>query len=103
LRIWGDVNPSAAWKAVDVPVLVAYGTSDLVATIADQSHLAAIISAFHPGHAAVEPIAGMDHALNKATTMDVSFNRHATGEFEPTILAAIVRWIDRGDPGSKLV
>jgi len=95
MQQWADVNPAAAWKAVDVPVLVAYGTSDFVATIADQSYLAAMINAFHPGHASVEPIAGMDHTLNKAATMDVSFNRQATGEFEPTILAAIVRWIDR--------
>ena len=92
---WADVNPAAAWKAVDVPVLVAYGTSDFVSTVADQPYLAATIDAFHPGRASAEAIAGMDHTLNKAATMEESFNRKGVGEFEPAIVAAVARWLDR--------
>ena len=92
---WADVSPAAAWKAVNEPVLVVYGTSDFVATVADQPDLAAMINAFHPGNASVEAIAGMDHTLSKAATMEESFNRKGAGEFAPAIVTAIGEWLDR--------
>lgn len=97
---WSDVNPAEAWKAVNRPVLILYGRSDFVATNADHPFLAEMINSFHPGTATLEAIAGMDHGLSKAATMDESFKRAAPGDFEPAVLTAITAWL-RGAPARK--
>jgi pimeloyl-ACP methyl ester carboxylesterase len=74
-----DVNVAAAWKAVDRPVLIVYGTSDYVSTIADDACLEEMINAFNPGAATVNAIPGMDHGLNKAGSMAESFARRTVG------------------------
>jgi pimeloyl-ACP methyl ester carboxylesterase len=93
LQQWADVNVAAAWKAVDRPVLIVFGTSDYVSTIADNPYLAAVINAFHPGAATVASIPNMDHGLSHATSMADSFARKTPGEFEPAVLETIATWL----------
>jgi pimeloyl-ACP methyl ester carboxylesterase len=90
---WADVNPAEAWKAIDRPVLIVFGTSDFVATTADHLYLADVLNAFHPGSATLKPISGMDHVLSKAATMEESFTRKGTGEFEPVVLEVVAGWL----------
>jgi len=93
MQQWADVNIGAAWKAIDRPVLIVYGTSDFVATAADHPYLADVINAFHPGTATLRPIRGMDHPMNKAVSMAESFARSTPGEFEPKLLETIADWL----------
>ena len=93
LQQWADVNVAAAWKAVDRPVLIVFGTSDYVSTIADDPYLAAMINAFHPGAATMASIPNMDHSLSMATSMAESLARKTPGEFEPAVLETIATWL----------
>src|SRR5262249_15829077 len=95
MQQWADVNPAAAWKAVAAPVLIVYGTSDFVSSIADDPYLAEMIDAFHPGTATVEAIDGMDHTMNKAPTMAASFAREGKPQFEPRIVTTVVEWLSK--------
>jgi pimeloyl-ACP methyl ester carboxylesterase len=92
---WADLNPAAAWKAVDRPVLVVYGTSDFVSTIADDPYLVSLINSFHGGTATLAPITGMDHPMNRAATMEESFARIGPQEFQTSVVEAIVAWLHR--------
>ena len=73
---------AAAWKAVSVPVLVVYGTSDYISSIADDDYLIDMINAFH-GSATLKAVTGMDHTMNRASTMADSFARKDPGVFVP--------------------
>jgi pimeloyl-ACP methyl ester carboxylesterase len=90
---WAEIDPAVAWNAVAVPTLIAYGTSDFVATTSDHAHLAAIINAAHPGNATLTAIAAMDHTLSTAGTMAESFRRKEAGPFAPAILDVMVKWL----------
>jgi uncharacterized protein len=95
MQQWAALNPAEEWKKVDVPVLVVYGTSDFVSTIADDPYMVDVINSFHPGHATLKAIPDMEHDLTKAASMEASLNRPATApvEFEPAVLDAINAWL----------
>jgi hypothetical protein len=95
MQQWADVNVAAAWKAVDRPVLIVYGSSDFVSTTADDQYLADLINAFHPGRASLQEIGGMDHQMNKAASMEESFARTSIGVFHQPVLDAIAAWLHR--------
>jgi len=95
MQQWADVNLAAVWKAVDRAVLVLYGTSDFVSTIADDTYLEQLINGFHPSRASLREIRGMDHSLNKAASMEESFTRTTTGTFESAVLDATTAWLRR--------
>ncbi|HYM23791.1 MAG TPA: alpha/beta fold hydrolase [Vicinamibacterales bacterium] len=93
MQQWADVNVAAAWKAIDRPVLIVYGESDFVSTIADDAYLAAMIDGFHAGRATLKAIPGMDHGLNKVASMAESLARTTPGEFDPAILDVVTGWL----------
>jgi pimeloyl-ACP methyl ester carboxylesterase len=97
MQQWAVLNPAEEWRRVDVPVLVVYGDSDFVSTIADDHYLADLIGSFHPGNATLREIPGMDHYLAKAPSMEESMKRAAgiLGEFEPAVLNAVREWLDQ--------
>jgi pimeloyl-ACP methyl ester carboxylesterase len=93
MQQWAAMSPAANWKAVGVPVLIVYGTSDYVATQADSPYLAAILDSFHPGQATLQAINGMDHNMLKAESMEASMNRKGAGEFAADVVGAIGSWL----------
>jgi pimeloyl-ACP methyl ester carboxylesterase len=95
MQQWAALTPAEEWKKVDAPVLVIYGTSDFISTIADDPYLADIINSFHPGRATLKSIPNMDHYMTRAVSMEESMNRAATAraEFEPAVLEAIKDWL----------
>jgi hypothetical protein len=95
MQQWAQLNLVAEWKKVVSPVLVVYGTSDYVSTIADDPYLADVINSFHPGSAALRSIPNMEHGMTKAPSMEASANKPAgtVNEFEPAILDAIKDWL----------
>jgi pimeloyl-ACP methyl ester carboxylesterase len=95
MQEWADVNVAAAWKAVDRPVLILFGSSDFVSTIADDRYLEQVINGFHPGRASLTEIRGMDHAMNTAASMEQSFSRATGGVFDPAVLEATAAWLRR--------
>lgn len=93
MQQWADVNVAAAWKAVDRPVLILYGSSDFVSSIQDDRYLEQVIDGFHPGRASLEEIRGMDHSMSKAASMEESFTRPSPGVFESAVLDAAISWL----------
>jgi pimeloyl-ACP methyl ester carboxylesterase len=93
MQQWAALNLAEEWKKVDAPVLVVYGTSDFVSTIADDPYLVDIINSFHPGRATLKAVPGMDHYLTKAASMEESMKRTTSGEFEPAVLDAVRDWL----------
>lgn len=95
MQQWAALNPAEEWKKVSAPVLVVYGTSDFVSTIADNPYMIDVINSFHPGHATLIAIPNMEHGMTKASSMEASINRAAGSpvEFEPAVLDAIRTWL----------
>jgi hypothetical protein len=104
MQQWAALNLAEEWKKVDAPVLVVYGTSDFVSTIADDPYLADIINGFHPGHATLKAVPGMDHTMTRAASMQESIDRKpgTRVEFEPSVLETIKGWLQQqsGLPGA---
>ncbi len=82
-------------KEVSAPVLILYGLSDFVATIGDHPYLASILNSFHSGQGTLKPIAGMDHYLTRAASMEESITRPAgtPGQFDSDVVEAIASWL----------
>lgn len=97
MQQWAALNLAEEWKKVDAPVLVVYGTSDYISTIADDPYLADIINGFHPGRATLKAVPGMDHYLTKASSMEESMKRTTGlyGEFEPIVLDVVRDWLEQ--------
>jgi pimeloyl-ACP methyl ester carboxylesterase len=94
MQEWAALNPADAWKQVDVPVLIVYGTSDYVSTIADDPLLADLVNTFHPASATLKPISGMDHYMGQAPSMQASSAEpNAPRDFAPAVLAEISAWL----------
>jgi hypothetical protein len=95
MRQWAAIDPAAEWKEVSAPVLIVYGLSDFVATTGDHPYLDAVLNSFHPGQATLKPIAGMDHYLTRAASMEESITRPAgtPGEFDSDVVDAIASWL----------
>jgi len=81
MQQWAAINPADSWKAIDVPVLVVYGTADIVATQADHPYLASMLNSFHPGSATLKSIDGMEHGLT------------TNGTLNPSVLPTIENWL----------
>ena len=93
MQEWADLDLAAEWKRVEAPVLIVQGESDFVATVADAPLLRDIIESFHPGHATLSMIPGMDHYLTRAPSMKASMDKTAAGDFEPRVLETIQGWL----------
>lgn len=95
MQQWAALNLAEEWKRVDAPVLVLYGTSDYISTVADDPYLADLINSFHPGRATLKAVPDMDHYLTKAASMEESMKRTTGlyGEFEPAVLDAVRGWL----------
>jgi len=95
MQQWAALDMAAEWKKVAIPVLIVYGTSDFVATAADHPYLAGMIDSFHPHRASLQSIAGMDHTMTRAASMQESFARlpGTRAEFQPAVLETIKTWL----------
>ena len=95
MQQWAALNPAAEWKKVSAQVLIVYGSSDFVSTIADNPYMADVINSFHPGHATLKMIPNMDHPMSKAASMEQSMNWPANTprQFEPAVLETIKTWL----------
>jgi pimeloyl-ACP methyl ester carboxylesterase len=90
------VNLSEAWKRVDIPVLVIYGTSDPTTSKGESQYLVDMINSFHPARATYLQIEGMSHHFDRQPTQADALRalRSAKdGEFDPTVLTQIENWI----------
>jgi pimeloyl-ACP methyl ester carboxylesterase len=92
------LNLAEAWKAVDAPVLVIYGTSDFLTSLDEHQYLVDLINSFHKGRATLATIEQMDHFMARAGTMSESMRRmgdeQARDEFQPAILERVRDWLD---------
>ena len=99
MQQWADLYLAAAWKRVDAPVLTVQGESDFVATVADAPLLRDIVESFHPGHATLAMIPGMDHYLTRAPSMKASQDKTAAGDFDPRVVDTIQGWLTQQAAG----
>jgi len=64
-----------------------------------EAKLLHVIESFHPGHATLSMIPGMDHYLTREPSMKASMEKTAAGEFEPRVLETIQGWLTRQAAG----
>src|ERR1044072_1504512 len=93
-----NLNLAEAWKAIDAPVLVIYGTSDFLTSLDEHQYLVDLINSFHKDRASLATIDQMEHFLARAGTMRESMQRvgdeQARDEFQPAILERVRAWLD---------
>ena len=92
-----DIDPAAEWKKVDVPVLVAYGTSDPATSAEEGQYLVTMINSFHPGRASYVEFAGMGHGLDRSPSQRAwleAISKHQHGEFDREFLERVAGWLD---------
>jgi pimeloyl-ACP methyl ester carboxylesterase len=95
MQQWASLNLADAWKQIDAPVLILYGTSDYISTIADDPMLADLINGFHPAHATVKPVSGMDHYMGQSPSMqDSASSPNTHRDFASAVLAEIRTWLE---------
>ena len=86
-----------AWKGVDAPVLVVYGTSDYRTSAQEHQYLADMINSRHPGRATFVRVEGMDHGFAQAPSQRASLDRvgdsSAREVFQPRFLDEVHRWL----------
>jgi len=85
------LNLAEAWKAVDAPVLVIYGTSDFLTSLDEHQYLVDLINSFHKGRATLATIEQMDHFLARAGTMRESMRRMRDGCFTEESYRTVIR------------
>jgi uncharacterized protein len=91
------VNLPEAWKKIDIPVLVIYGTSDPTTNADESRYLADMINSFHPGRATYLQIEGMSHHFDRQPTQADALRALRSGkdgEFDPALLKEIESWIN---------
>jgi uncharacterized protein len=91
------VNLPEAWKKIDIPVLVIYGTSDPTTSAGESRYLADMINSFHPGRATYLQIEGMSHHFDRQPTQADALRALRSGkdgEFDPALLKQIESWIN---------
>jgi pimeloyl-ACP methyl ester carboxylesterase len=91
----GDINLARAWKQIDAPALVIYGTSDPVTSADESRYLVATINSFHPNRATYTEIAGMGHdfALYKSPADFLNRSQGQKAPYSDDFLKVVLDWI----------
>ena len=90
----GALDLAAAWKKIDAPLLLFYGTADFVTDDYQHRYLRDMVNAFHPGHATYVEIEGMDHGLTLAGTQKASLEGKAPAPFAQRLLDEMLRFFN---------
>jgi pimeloyl-ACP methyl ester carboxylesterase len=94
MQQWAALNVAAAWKPIESRVLVLYGTSDYISTVADDPMLADMINRVHPSHATLKSVRDMDHYMGHSTSMEDSVsNPNTRRDFVPAVLEEVRAWL----------
>lgn len=93
-----DLDLSAEWKKVDLPVLVTYGTSDPTTSSEESHYLVNMINSFHPGRAEYMEFAGMGHGLDLSPSQRAwleAIQKHQHGDFDSKFRERVENWMER--------
>jgi alpha-beta hydrolase superfamily lysophospholipase len=82
---------AAAWRAVDVPVLVVRGEHDWVVDAEEQAHIANLA----PSETTIVDVAGFDHLLGWHPDREASLRDYGNGGFDRAVVDATLGWLDR--------
>ncbi len=91
-----DLNLAEVWKKVEAPVLIIYGTSDLLTSAEEHEYLRDMINSFRPGTASYVKIEGMAHGFERAASQRENFEQRRSGaqtEFHTQVFDEIARWL----------
>lgn len=92
-----DVDEIAAWKQVEAPVLVMWGTTDFVAKQHSHQLLADFLEGWRPGSATHREIDGADHHMRPAATIPEAaqlMQQPGYRPIHPQVYAEIDAWLD---------
>jgi pimeloyl-ACP methyl ester carboxylesterase len=94
-----DQTPATAWKNVEAPALVMWGTSDFVTSREEHLQLTDDINAMHPGAATFADISDIDHFISHQATAKTSLEDRVVGLNRPyygaTLEPVIDGWLAR--------
>jgi len=87
-----DLNLSAAWEKVDVPVLAIWGERDWIMSRDDHQMIVDMVNRRKPGLARLVTIPQMDHSFLVQSSMEAAF-KGAPGTPPETLVPMIVEWL----------
>lgn len=85
------VDTEAAWRQVDVPVLVVRGEHDWVVAAGDQARIATLAR----GDTTIIDVPGLDHLFGAHADREASLRDYGIGTFDPALVAATLPWLDQ--------
>jgi pimeloyl-ACP methyl ester carboxylesterase len=87
------VDLEAAWREIDVPVLVVRGEHDWVVGPEEQQRIVDIVNARCPGRATLMDVGGLDHVLGWHGSRADSMVDYGAGRFAPEIAQRTIEWM----------
>lgn len=84
------VDIEAAWRTVEVPVLVVRGEHDWVVRADDQARIAMLARAA----TTIVDVPGLDHLFGWHADRDASLRDYGIGRADDSLAAALCRWLD---------
>jgi uncharacterized protein len=97
----GDINIARAWKQIDAPALVIYGTSDPVTSADESRYLVTAINSFHRDCATYTEIPGMGHdfAQYKTPADFMNHPRDTKAPYSQEFLSVVLDWLAKQSRG----
>jgi uncharacterized protein len=92
----GEVNLANAWQHVDIPVLVAYGSSDPLTSKEQSMYLVNLINSVHPGRATYMEFVHMSHRLDEQPNQTQALRAldgPVNGPYNPQFVSEIESWM----------
>ncbi|MDB4956379.1 MAG: pdz domain (also known as dhr or glgf) protein [Myxococcales bacterium] len=85
-----QIDIAAAWRTIDVPVLVLRGEHDWVVRPDDQARVATLAR----GATSIVDLPGLDHLFGAHPDREASLRDYGIGVFDLSIVTATVGWLD---------
>lgn len=84
-----------AWQKFNGPVLALWGESDFVTSLEDHAFVAKIASDKHQGRGEVQSLAGVDHNMRKAASIEDAASKPSAEPATDVVADAVAKWLAR--------
>lgn len=85
------IDIEAAWRSVEVPVLVLRGEHDWVVRAEDQARIGELVR----GETTIVDLPGLDHLFGRHADREASLRDYGSGTADRALVEATVAWLDR--------
>jgi uncharacterized protein len=90
---FAEVDVTAAWRAVDAPVLILHGEYDEVTNEADHAAIASVVNGAHPGMAQHLELDNLDHCWTRHSSREGSLNNCGGGQATTALIDTVLKFL----------